>query len=383
MKKAVMYGAGNIGRGFIGKVFSESGYQVCFLDIDEVVIQALCSKGSYTVLTVSNSNKWDTIVNHVYGVNANSEQAIAEISACDIMATSVGVNILPKIAPNLALGIKRRIKSHNAPLNILLAENQLQVDHLMRELIYQELDPTEQEWADENLGLVEVSIGRMIPPLTPAEKEKDPLLIAVEPYCALPADALGFKGGIPDLVGLLPFTPFDFYVKRKLFLHNMGHAICAYLGFEKGYTHIAEAIEDSAIQAKVSRAMEQVVQALHHEYPQIPLAEIDANRKDLLERFGNIALKDTIMRVAGDPKRKLRSNDRLVGAAQYCLQQGISADAIVSGIIAAYGYDNPDDPSSGEIQQLISSCGMSEALRVISGIEKDSKLGRMILYANQ
>jgi len=166
MKKAVMYGAGNIGRGFIGKVFSESGYQVCFLDIDEVVIQALCSKGSYTVLTVSNSNKWDTIVNHVYGVNANSEQAIAEISACDIMATSVGVNILPKIAPNLALGIKRRIKSHNAPLNILLAENQLQVDHLMRELIYQELDPTEQEWADENLGLVEVSIGRMIPPLT-------------------------------------------------------------------------------------------------------------------------------------------------------------------------------------------------------------------------
>ena len=382
MKKAVMYGAGNIGRGFIGKVFSESGYEVCFLDIDQIVVQALCNNKSYTVRTVSNEEKFDTIVRNVYGVDARSQQAIDEIATCDMMATSVGVNVLPRIAPNLALGIRQRIKNKGRSLNILLAENQIHVDQLMRDLIYQELDTNEQQWADENLGLVEVSIGRMIPPLTLAEKEKDPLLIAVEPYCALPADSLGFKGEIPELVGLIPFTPFDFYVKRKLFLHNMGHAICAYLGYQKGYTYVAEAIEDLQVCAVVSKAMEQVALALHKEYPQIPDAEIEANRKDLLLRFRNRALKDTIFRVAGDPKRKLRRDDRLIGAALYCLSQGIEPDCIVMGIVVAYIYQNPQDQSSVELQELIGKFGLAEALSMVSDIEKESVLGKMILSAS-
>lgn len=381
MKKAVMYGAGNIGRGFIGKVFSESGYEVCFLDIDQEVIQALCGNRSYTVRTVSNEENFDTIVGNVYGVDARSQQAIREIAICDIMATSVGVNALPGIASNLAKGIKQRIESNGGPLNILLAENQLHVDRRMRDLIYQELDVDERRWADENLGLVEVSIGRMIPPLTLEEKENDSLLIAVEPYSELPADALGFKGEIPDLVGLVPFTPFDFYVKRKLFLHNMGHAVCAYLGYQKGYTYIAEAIEDPQVHAVVSHAMEQVALSLHQEYPQIPYEEIEANRKDLLSRFRNRALKDTIFRVAGDPKRKLRNDDRLVGAALYCLSQGIKPDCIVTGIVAAYHYKNPQDQSSVELQDSIAKSGLEVALDTVSGIKEESVLGQMILSA--
>ena len=39
--KAVMYGAGNIGRGFIGALFAQSGYQVSFVDVVEATVQAL------------------------------------------------------------------------------------------------------------------------------------------------------------------------------------------------------------------------------------------------------------------------------------------------------------------------------------------------------
>lgn len=379
MKKAVMYGAGNIGRGFIGKVFSESGYEVCFLDIDPVVIQKFNEKKEYQVHIVANDTDFYETVPNVYAVDAGSEQAIAEIAACDIMATAIGVNILPKIAHNLALGIQKRMNEKRGPLNILLAENQLGVDELMRDWIYQELDETQQEWARENLGLIEVSIGRMVPPLTAEEKKVDPLLIAVEPYCELPADRLGFKGEIPQLTGLVPFTPFDFYIKRKLFLHNMGHAICAYLGWEKGYTYIAQAIEDTQIFDAVSRAMEDVVQALHKEYPQIPLVEIEENKADLLQRFGNKALKDTVTRVAADPIRKLRSNDRLVGAALYCQSQGIVPSNIVTGIIAGFRYANPDDINSMEVQESLENLGLQETLKVISGLETDSALGKMIV----
>lgn len=379
MKKAVMYGAGNIGRGFIGKVFSESGYNVCFLDVNPTIIQAFNEKKEYMVRIVANDEEYCEKVSNVYAVEAGSERAMEEIANCDIMAIAVGVNILPKIIDNLAKGIRNRINKKSGPLNILLAENQIHVDKMMRAWIYEKLDDKGQVWADENLGLVEVSIGRMVPPLTADERKNDPLLIAVEPYCELPVDSMGFKGEIPSLVGLVPFTPFDFYIKRKLFLHNMGHAVCAYLGSEKGYNYIAEAIEDNEIFAVVSGAMEHVVQALHKEYPQIPFEEIKANKEDLLFRFRNRALKDTIARVAAEPLRKLRSNDRLVGAALYCLSQGITPDNIVTGIISAYNYANPQDTNSKDIQQFLTEIDIREKIKRVSSLEADSSLGRLII----
>ena len=106
MKKAVMYGAGNIGRGFIGKVFSESGYKVCFLDIDKKLIEAFNKDNEYDVKIVADEFERLERVKNVYAVDANTEEAVKEIAHCDIMATSVGVNVLPYIVDNIANGIK-------------------------------------------------------------------------------------------------------------------------------------------------------------------------------------------------------------------------------------------------------------------------------------
>lgn len=378
MKKAVMYGAGNIGRGFIGKVFSDSGYKVCFIDIDKKLIDAFNKDKEYYVKIVADDFERLEKVKNVYAVDANSDQAVQEIAECDIMATSVGVNALPYIVDNIAKGIRMRMSMGSKPLDIILAENLIDVDARMRQMIYEKLKPEEQKWADQHLGLVEASIGRMVPPLTKEEREKSPLLIAVEPYSELPVDSLGFKGPIPDLVGLKPFTPFDFYIKRKLFLHNMGHAICAYLGWEKQYQYISEAIRDQVIYKKTKSAMELIVQALAKEYPQIPVKEIEANKDDLLYRFHNRALKDTIERVAKDPIRKLQPNDRLVGAARYCLDSGIRPDEIVEGIAAALKYDNPNDPAAVKIQDDISKFGMDYVLENVLKLDRGSELWDML-----
>lgn len=378
MKKAVMYGAGNIGRGFIGKVFSESGYEVCFLDIDKRIINAFNKDREYDVKIVADGFERLDKVKNVYAVDANTEDAVTEIAECDMMATAVGVNVLPYIVDNIAKGIKRRMACGKGPLDIILAENQLDVDIMMRQMIYEKLNQAEQEWADQNLGLVEASIGRMVPPLTEQEREKSPLLIAVEPYSELPVDSLGFKGPIPELVGLKPFTPFSFYIKRKLFLHNMGHAICAYLGWQKQVEYISEAIRDQAILNKVKAAMTLTVQALSREYPQIPVDEIEANKDDLLQRFRNRALKDTISRVGNDPLRKLRKDDRLIGAALYCLESGIQPDEIVEGIAAALKYDNPNDSAAMKLQADLSEFGLDYVMENIMGLDKNSKLAGLI-----
>ncbi len=378
MKKAVMYGAGNIGRGFIGKVFSDSGYEVCFIDIDKRIIDAFNKDRQYDVKIVSDGFEMLEKVNNVYAVDGNTVEAVKKISECDIMATAVGVKILPYIIDNIANGIKMRMTHSNEPLNIILAENQLDVDALMKKMIYEKLDMREQEWAEENLGLVEASIGRMVPPLTEEERKESPLLIAVEPYSELPVDSMGFRGPIPELVGLKPFTPFSFYIKRKLFLHNMGHAICAYLGWQKKYEYISDAIRDQEIYKTTKNAMELAVEALSREYPQIPYSEIEANKDDLLQRFHNRALKDTISRVANDPLRKLRRDDRLIGAALYCLENGINPDEIIEGIIAALEYDNPDDAAAMKIQTDLTESGLDYVMERVMSLDKGSELTVLI-----
>lgn len=381
MKKAIMYGAGNIGRGFIGKVFSDSGYEVCFLDIMQDVIDEMNRRGEYTVRIVSNEGETDTTVRPVRAVNSTTEQAVQEIADCDIMATAVGVNILPRVAPAIARGVIARMEQSGRPLNIILCENQLEVDVLMRGWLYACFNDEQKKWADENLGLVEPSIGRMVPPLTPEMRAKDKLLICVEPYCELPVDRDAFKGEIPDLVGLVPYSPFEFYIKRKLFLHNGGHALCAYLGNLKGYEYIWQAIADPEIREAARASMLASAHALIARFGEGVRENVESNVDDLLRRFQNRALKDTVARVGADPVRKLRRNDRVVGAALFCLEQGVDPSPIITGIVAALKFDRADDPTAPEIQKALREQGIEYVMQHYMSLQHDEPLYGMILKA--
>ena len=381
MKKAIMYGGGNIGRGFIGKVFADSGYEVVFLDIMQGLIDEMNSRGQYNVRIVSNEGEVDTVVKPVRAVNSTTEQAIEEIVTCDIMATAVGVNILPRIAPVIAKGVVARMEKSGKPLDIILCENQLEADILMRGWIYECLNDEQKAWADKNLGLIEASIGRMVPPLTPEMKAQDSLLICVEPYCELPVDKDAFKGEIPDLVGLIPYTPFEFYIKRKLFLHNGGHAVCAYLGNLKGYEYIWQAIADPEIYETAKAAMNCSAQALIKKFGEEIRENVENNVVDLLFRFQNKALKDTVARVGADPVRKLRRNDRIVGAALFAMEQGVDPSPIIRGIVAGLKFNMPGDATAPEVQAALKEQGIDYVIEKYMGLSKDEELFGMIKAA--
>lgn len=381
MKTAIMYGAGNIGRGFIGKVFADSGYEVCFLDIMQEIIDEMNARGAYHVRIVSNAGEEDTVVRPVRAVNSLTDQAIDEIVNCDIMATAVGVNVLPKIAPVIAKGVAARMERNGRPLDIILCENQLGADELMRGWINEKLTDDQRAWADKNLGLVEASIGRMVPPLTPEMRAQDRLLICVEPYSELPVDRDAFRGEIPDLKGLIPYSPFEFYIKRKLFLHNGGHALCAYLGYEKGYEYIWQAIADPEIYEAAKASMMASAAALVAKFGEGVRENVESNVTDLLFRFQNKALKDTVARVGADPVRKLRRNDRIVGAALFAIEQGVDPAPIVKGIAAALKFDRAEDATAPEIQRALREQGIDFVMRQYMGLSPDEPLYGMIKAA--
>jgi mannitol-1-phosphate 5-dehydrogenase len=378
MKKAVMYGAGNIGRGFIGQTFSNSGYEVCFIDIAENIIDKLNADRSYPVRTVWDNKYTEEIVKNVRAVSAMDAQAIEEIANCDIMATAVGVNVLPKIINIVCSGIKKRIKSGKGSLNIIICENQLNADKMLRGLIEKCIGPEYKQWLDDNLGLVEASIGRMVPVMTPEMQDGNILRIYVEPYNKLPVDKLAFKGGIPDLKGLIPFTPFEFYIQRKLFLHNMGHGMCAYLGYEKGYKYIWQAAMDTDIKERVRCAMMEVAKSLSKKY-EVPFVELAEHVGDLLIRFENKLLGDTIVRVGRDPVRKLRKDDRFIGAALICAEQGFNPQPVIDGIAAALNFDNPDDSFACQLQNDLKENGIEYILTKYMQLSNSMPIYKMVL----
>ena len=381
MKNAVVYGSGKIGRGFIGKIFAESGYKVCFLDRIQALVDGLNAAGSYRVCIVSNDDVVESRVPVDRALISTTDDALEAIANCDIMATSVGANELEHIAPVLAKAVALRMERGGGPLDVILCENQLGADTLMRGWINRHLDDKQRAWADANLGLVEASISRMVPSQPPEQLAEDPLLLKVDPSSELPVDSAAFRGEIPDLVGIIPFTPFEFYMKRKLFLNNGTHALCAYLGYEKGLEYIWQAIADPGIRSAARASMQTSADALVAKYGEGVRQNVQDYIEDLLVRYPNRALNDTVARVGADPMRKLRRNDRIVGAALFALEQGVDPAPIVKGIVAALHFDQPGDPTAPVLQKALKEHGIDYVMENYMGLAPGEPLWEMIRKA--
>ncbi len=335
MKQAVMYGGGNIGRGFIGALMSQSGYRVTFIDVAAPVVEHLQTQGRYPVRYVSSGGYEDVQIENVTAVNGNDTQSASDaIAGCDIMATAVGARILKFIVPNIVAGLRKRWAEGGKPLNIIICENLMDANLVLEGMLKAQLTPEEIARFDETVGLVEASIGRMVPVQTEEMKDGEPMRVCVERYGFLPVDKAAFRGEIPEIRNMVPFAPFDFYIKRKLYIHNMGHATCAYLGDLLGLEYIYQAIDVAEIRIIVQNAMLESAQALSRKYG-VALSEIVPHIEDLLYRFTNAALKDTCARVGGDPGRKLSRQDRLIGASVLAQEQGITPVYIALGAAAA------------------------------------------------
>jgi mannitol-1-phosphate 5-dehydrogenase len=376
--KAVHFGAGNIGRGFLGQLYFESGYDTTFVDVVDAVVTALRGRREYPVRIVGDDAQ--TIhVGRVTAVHASEAETVAKaLAEADLASTAVGVSVLPKIAPLIAAGVSARFaRSDASPLNVIVCENLIDAGPYLRGEVRRHLPQAMHPALEEKVGFVEASIGRMVPVMTAEQRAEDPLLVCVEPYCELPVDANGFKGPIPFLKHMAPRENFKAYVERKLFVHNAGHATVAYLGYLRGHEYIWQAVEDPHVRREADAAMGETCAGLTSKHGLDP-AGLKAHWEDLVGRFRNKALGDQVSRVAKDPVRKLGPNDRLIGAARMCMEQGIEPRHVAFAAAAAIRYDHANDPGALVLQEILRAEGMSGVLIHVCGIETDSHLARLV-----
>jgi len=353
-KKMVQFGAGNIGRSFIGQLFSRSGYEVVFVDINKELVKELNKKRAYKLVIKRNELPDEIIlIENIRAINGYDKEAvIREIVDTDILATAVGKNALPQIVPVIAQGLQwRDEKRRKNPLDIIIAENFRNVaDYLRKEL--KSLLPLEYPF-DELVGLIESSIGKMVPLMKEEDKKKDLLWIFAEPYNTLIVDKKGFKTPLPHLRDLRAVENIKAYVDRKLFIHNLGHSAAAYLGYQydSKMTYIYEALELPEIYKIVREGMKQSAVALNEAYPKdLALQDLQNHIDDLLFRFQNKSLRDTIFRVGRDLYRKLDKNERLVGSMLLAQKQNVPYHKIKRVFYAALNFKAKDQ--KGEMYPL-------------------------------
>jgi mannitol-1-phosphate 5-dehydrogenase len=368
-QSALMFGAGNVGRGFLGQVFSESGYAVVFVDVDEPLLAALNTAGSYPIHLVENECSQEVIV---APVSALHSRQVAEVSAAlasaSIAATAVGARALPFIAPLVAAGVSLRAQlGIEEPLNIIICENLKDAAAVFRQMVGEHVPVNLQAYFNAHTGFVDTVIGRMVPPPTPEMRAQDPRLIAVEPYKELPVDRQGFVGAIPEIVGMQVCDNFPAYTARKLYIHNCGHAMLAYLGYLRGHTFGYEALEDVSIRPYFEKALAESQAGIVAAYGVQP-SWLDAHRADLTRRFANRALGDTIFRLGRDPLRKLAPKDCLVGSARLAEGAGVIPEFLSWGIAAAYAFNPADDPLAVSMQARIVKEGLPAVMADVSGL---------------
>jgi mannitol-1-phosphate 5-dehydrogenase len=376
--KALQFGAGNIGRGFLGQLLCEGGYEIVFVDVQQDLIDNLNKRGCYPLKLVNSAGEIQYLtVNKVRAINSHDiESVVKEFSSADLVGTSVGANILPKVAPLIAAGIRAR-SAEGKPIDILLCENQWHASTLMLGFLDPLLDGASKTYFESSVGLVETVIGRMVPKPGPDALAEDPLLIVAEPYEHLPCARDMFRAPIPNITGMEPVADFDVYESRKLYLHNASHAAFAYLGYPH-YHFIWECVADEDLTATVLDALEEVIHALASEYG-LPLEDLRAFATDIVYRYSNKTLGDTVERVAADPMRKLRPEDRLIGAANLCMKHNIVPKTFAKIIQAALRFNNPEDHNAVEMQKLIVQEGIAQFLKEHCGVEVDSELGKLIV----
>lgn len=368
MKKAIQFGAGNIGRGFIGYLLNKAGYDLVFADVFDNVIDLINKDKAYTIHVKDVENE-DIGVEGISAVNSTRDEVVDEIAEASTITTAVGPLNLVIIADKLASGITKRFEEKSDKyLNIIACENAIKASESLQGYVYEKLSDQVKDYADKYVGFPNCSVDRIVPP----SKNENPLDVTVENYYEWNVEEAGFKGEIPKIEGMNLVGNLEAYIERKLFTLNTGHASTAYLGSLKGYGTIDQSINDSEIEDQVRKIMQESGEAL--------IAKFGFNKEDhfayiekIIKRFKNPYLNDDVKRVGREPIRKLSVNERFVKPINTALEYKLPIDNLLVGLAAGLHFRSEDDAQAVELEKDIATLGLEKTVEKITEI-KDEKI---------
>lgn len=373
--KALIFGSGNIGRGFIGQILKTNNYDIIFADINDKLVREINLKKRYSVFLAGDTQK-EIKISDVTGIHSAKEsQKLKEvIQNVDLITTAVGPSIVPIIGKTILEGVKERLGKENIKhFNIIACENSIGATGLLKESLYSYLNDKEKLKANEFIGFPNSAVDRIVP----IQSNKNLLDVVVEPYYEWVVEGDKFKGSFKPIKGVEYKRDLKPYIERKLFTVNTGHASTAYIGNILGYKTINEAINDDMVLEMVLKVLSETSDYLISSFD---LGEDEQKNyvDTVINRFKNPYISDDICRVARSPIRKISPNDRFLYPAKQLLEMGKTPYNLAKIISYILKYLNTDDAESIELNNYINKYGVAKTLKKYSGLREDSILTKLI-----
>ena len=369
MPKAVHFGAGNIGRGFVGLILHGAGYEIVFADVNAALIDQLAAADSYEVHEVGEESVTH-VVDRFRAVNsaADEEALIREIATADIVTTAVGPNILRFVAPVIAKGLAARDESA-ARLSVMACENAINATRLLQTEVAANLGADEWERLRSRAVFADTAVDRIVPNQDPGQG----LDVTVESFFEWVVDRTPFEGTEPEIPGATWVDDLEPFIERKLFTVNTGHATAAYTGFAAGAHKLSDALAMPEVHDAVKAALEDT-KALIVAKHGFSDEEQQAYLEKTLKRFANPYLTDTVDRVGRQPLRKLSRHERFIGPAAELAERGRTPEGLLAAIGAALRFDVPEDPQSVELHEKLTALSPEEFVAEVTGLTAEHPL---------
>ena len=365
--KAVIFGPGRVGCGFAGQLLRGSGHEVVFVARNQAMVNHFNRVGRYLVRLVGQGRTEEIMVEGIRAVWTGEPDKVArEIVDAGLVSTSVGFRNLAEISPLIALGLSRRAE----PVNVISFENFGTAASYMRRRV-KGCGPEGCNFSGH--GFSPALVSRVMSERLGDPAGNEPLVFVGDHPDEFVVYGKRLVRPIPEIKGMRVVDNYDAWFQKKLFMFSAGHATTAYLGYLKGYHYIHSAIRDPEIREAVLAAMREGQQGLMAQYGG-DLAGDEEHLLEIVARFENAALNDSIDRVGRDPLRKLGKRDRLIGAARMAEKAGIEPEKLMLAVAAALYYCDQDDPSCTPIREELETIGPDKVLREVSGLNPGRRL---------
>lgn len=375
MKHAVHFGAGNIGRGFIGEILFKNGFHIDFVDVNNQIIHALNEKSKYEIEIAQEGQPRIEIAN-VAGINSKEhpEQVIEAIQKADIITTAIGPNILPFIAELLAKGIEaRRVAGNTQALDVMACENMIGGSQFLYQEVKKYLSPEGLTFAENYIGFPNAAVDRIVP----AQSHEDPLFVVVEPFNEWVVETKRLKN--PDL--RLEYVHYEEdlepFIERKLFSVNSGHATSAYIGAHYGAKTILEALQNPDIKSQIEAVLAEIRNLLIAKW-NFDKKELENYHKVIIERFENPFIVDDVSRVARTPIRKLGYNERFIRPIRELKERDLSYENLLRTVGYVFNYRDVNDEESVKLEQLLSNEPIRDVVVQVTGLDDKELINQIV-----
>jgi len=374
-KKAVHFGGGNIGRGFVAEFLHKSGYEVVFVDVMDKIIEALQASKHYTVTEIGEDGEKSFDINHYRAINSKYEleKVVQEIATADVVTCAVGPNILKFVAEPVAKAIAARTLDY--PLAVIACENAINATTTWKGFITSyietKLDKSILDNLDDRARFANSAIDRMVP-------HQDPdagLNVKIEKFFEWCVEQPPFEGAKqPAIDGVHYVHDLQPYIERKLFTVNTSHATAAYYGYARGKATIHDAMTDKDIHDIVRDTLKETAHLITNKHEITTEEQADYVEK-IVTRISNPALEDKVERVGRAPLRKLSRNERFIAPAAHLAEMGDSYTHLLAAIEQALRFQNVEgDEESFELAKILKENSAKEATLKITGLEESHKL---------